>query len=89
MEEIIYSDEFHQALEELIVILFDEEYFGFLSSSVTYVFKIYEFVDQSLMLPISKKSPFAFRNMVSFTLGTKPTTVQPGKFSLTKEKTDF
>ena len=57
MEKVIYSLEFHEKLEELVEILYKKEYFGFLDSSVLYVLKIYDFVDENINKPISKNSP--------------------------------
>ena len=61
MEKVIYSLEFHEKLEELVEILYKKEYFGFLDSSVLYVLKIYDFVDENINKPISKNSPLNFQ----------------------------
>ncbi|MBC7557240.1 MAG: hypothetical protein H7195_09805 [Chryseobacterium sp.] len=61
MEEvIIYSQEFHELVEELIEILFTKEYFGFKIDCHFYAEKIYDFIDLNIDKPISKKSPRKF-----------------------------
>lgn len=61
MEEIIiYSEEFHNSIENLIEILFKDEYFGFKSDCHIYAQKIYDFVDLNIQKPIAKTSPLKF-----------------------------
>ena len=61
MEEvIIYSDEFHQAIEELVEILFAKKYFGFIIDCQSYADKIYDFVDFNVTKPISRKTPLFY-----------------------------
>lgn len=58
MEEIIiYSEDFHDSLEELVEILFIKEYFGFRIDCELYADKIYDFVDYNVNKPISRKTP--------------------------------
>lgn len=54
---IIYSDEFHQSIEDLIRILHVKEYFGFEVDCQLYAEKIYDFVDYNIHKPISKDTP--------------------------------
>lgn len=62
MEEIvIYSEEFHQSIEELVEILYAKEYFGFRVDCQFYADKIYDFIDFNVMKPISKNSPLAYQ----------------------------
>jgi hypothetical protein len=56
-EIIIYSEEFHQSIEELVEVLFIKEYFGFEIDCFLYSEKIYDFVDYNIMKPISRKTP--------------------------------
>lgn len=58
---IVYSDEFHQSIEELIEILFTKEYFGFEIACQLYAEKIYDFVDYNIHKPISRDAPKAFQ----------------------------
>ncbi len=58
---IIFSDEFHTSIEELIQILFDKDYFGFKIDCQNYADKIYEFVENKINLPISKNSRAKFQ----------------------------
>ncbi|MFL9833043.1 hypothetical protein [Chryseobacterium terrae] len=62
MEEIvIYSEEFHQSIEELVETLYSKQYFGFKVDCQSYADKIYDFIDFNVMKPISKNSPFPYR----------------------------
>ncbi len=62
MEEIIvFSEEFHKSIEELIQILFEKDYFGFKIDCDHYTDKIYEFIENSINFPISKNSPVKFQ----------------------------
>lgn len=62
MEKIvIFSDAFHQSIEDLVEILFLKEYFGFKIDCHNYSVKIYEFVEQNIDKPISKNSPKEFQ----------------------------
>lgn len=58
---IIYSDEFHQSIEQLIDILYSKEYFGFEIACQLYAEKIYDFVDYNIHKPISRDSPMSFQ----------------------------
>ena len=58
MEEIIiFSEEFHQSIEELVGLLFVKNYFGFESDCQNYGDRIYDFVVENINFPISKNSP--------------------------------
>ena len=59
MEEIklIISNDASLYLDELIEILYKNNYFGFLESSVIYVTRIYEFIDENIVNFPSKKTP--------------------------------
>lgn len=62
MEEvIIFSEEFHQSIEELIKTLFVKEYFGFEIECQQYGDRIYDFVENNINYPISKASPEKFQ----------------------------
>ena len=63
MEEIIiFSEEFHQSIEELVEILFLKNYFGFEADCQNYGDRIYDFVVTNINLPISKNSPHKFQH---------------------------
>jgi len=57
MEQIILTDYIDRKLKELIEILYQKEYFGFKSSSVNYVNKIYDFISN-----ISSKRKYNCKN---------------------------
>jgi hypothetical protein len=44
LEKIILSEASINRLNELIRVLFDEEYFGFVETAIDYALKIYEFI---------------------------------------------
>ena len=44
MEKVIITEEASDFLDELIAFLFEEEYFGFMTSSIKYVNNIYDFI---------------------------------------------
>ena len=44
MEKVIIEESANQYLNELIEILFKDEYFGFMESSINYVSEIYDFI---------------------------------------------
>lgn len=48
-------------MEELTEILFEKEYFGFRIECFNYTSKIYDFVEDYIDFPISKKSPEKFQ----------------------------
>jgi len=58
---IIYSEEFHDSIEELIKILFVKEYFGFEIDCEFYAEKIYDFIDGNISKPISRNTPKPFQ----------------------------
>lgn len=58
MEEIIiYSEEFHRSIEDLVEILYTKQYFGFKYECEFYADKIYDFIDFNIIKPICKNSP--------------------------------
>lgn len=54
---IIYSQKFHQSIEELVEILFVKQYFSFIDDCQVYVSKIYDFIDDNISKPINKDTP--------------------------------
>ena len=58
---VIFSDDFHHSLEELVEILYDEDYFGFKIDCHLYVDKIYDIIESSIDYPISRNSPESFQ----------------------------
>lgn len=62
MEEIIiFSEEFHQSIEDLVEILFVKNFFGFEEDCQNYGDRIYDFVINNIVLPNSKISPENFQ----------------------------
>ena len=58
MEKIIvYSDEFEDFINDLVDILYEQDYFGFEESAMNYGAKIYDFIFENIDLPITKNSP--------------------------------
>ncbi|ACU08053.1 hypothetical protein FIC_01607 [Flavobacteriaceae bacterium 3519-10] len=58
---IIFSQAFHQSIEELIYVLYAKKYFGFKTDSHAYAQKIYDFISINVTMPNSRKSPFNFQ----------------------------
>ena len=58
MEKIVYSKSFILQLNELIEVLYNEEYFGFEESAIEYVLKIYDFIENSIEYSVIRKTPF-------------------------------
>lgn len=52
MAEVIYSDAVENKLKQLILTLYEEEYFGFIEDAESYVHKIYDFIDT---VPVQKR----------------------------------
>lgn len=52
-------------LDDLVFILFKEEYFGFMQSSYDYVDKIIDFIENDIATFPSKKTPTALKNFGS------------------------
>lgn len=51
---IIFSEKFHESIEELVEILFVKEYFGFEIDCQNYGEKIYNYVSEHIDKPTSK-----------------------------------
>jgi len=60
-EIIIFSEEFHQSIEDLVEILFVKKYFGFEEDCQNDGDRIYDFVINNITLPTSKISPEKFQ----------------------------
>jgi hypothetical protein len=60
---VVFSDRFHQSIEELIEILFVKEYFGYKVDCHRNTDKIYDFIKDNIDLPISKSCPENFRRL--------------------------
>ena len=74
MEKVIIEESANLYLNELIKILFGDEYFGFMESSINYVNKIYDFI-YSIPTQVkrnTKNSKFGFY-YCSFKINTKTT----------------
>lgn len=54
MEKIVISEDAVNRLNELIRILFDEDYFGFMETAIEYAQKIYNFIET---IPTQQQKP--------------------------------
>lgn len=68
MEKIIISNEVSNQLEELILILHKEEYFGFMDSATDYVDSIIDFIFSSIETYPKKNSPKELNQIGKFYL---------------------
>ena len=59
--EIIFSKKVEQYLEELMLLLFEEGYFGFPDSAKTYIDRLILFVEQHIGILPGKDSPDFFK----------------------------
>jgi hypothetical protein len=62
---IIFQNGVLNYLDNLVYILFKEEYFGFMQSSYDYVDKIIDFIENDISTFPSKKTPAALKNFGS------------------------
>lgn len=62
---IIFQNGVLDYLDDLVFILFKEEYFGFMQSSYDYVDKIIDFLESDIATFPSKKTPVALKNFGS------------------------
>lgn len=62
---IIFQKGVLNYLDDLVFILFKEEYFGFMQSSYDYVDKIIDFINNDISTFPSKKTPAALKNFGS------------------------
>jgi hypothetical protein len=62
---IIFQDGVLNYLDNLVYILFTEEYFGYMQSSYDYVDKIIDFIKNSILTFPSKKTPVELKNFGS------------------------
>ena len=69
--KVVFSEEFHQAIEELVEILFIKEYFGFRTSCQNYADKIYDFVEENIEVPVSRETPLSHRKYGKYYLKYK------------------
>lgn len=54
---IVYNNEFENEIDELLRVLFLNNYFGFEDSAFKYVEKIYDFIKVNISKPISRNTP--------------------------------
>jgi hypothetical protein len=59
--EIIYADEFYEMMDDLIYILYSENYFGFIENAEHYVEKIYDFIENSITTYPAKVTPDKYK----------------------------
>jgi len=62
---IIFQKGVLNYLDDLVYMLFKEEYFGFMQSSYDYVDKIIDFIESDIATFPSKKTPAALKNFGS------------------------
>lgn len=62
---ILYRPEVETYLNELIFVLFKENYFSYVENSILYKDKIIEFIDNSITTFPSKKTPTDLKNFGS------------------------
>ena len=58
--EIIYAKDVELYLDELLVILFEEDYFGFPESAKSYVDRILDYVERNIGILSGRKAPTYF-----------------------------
>ena len=63
--EIIYTKEFIEYLDDLVLILYKKEYFGFIESADIYVSKIYDFIEQDIQNFPARKTPTILKHFGS------------------------
>ncbi len=57
MGEVIFSNQVLQELEDLALVLFHEEYFGYVESAFSYVDKLIDYVEVNINTFPHKKTP--------------------------------
>lgn len=62
---ILYRPEVETYLNELVFVLFKENYFSYLENSILYKDKIIDFIDSDIATFPSKKTPEALKNFGS------------------------
>ena len=87
--EILYLPEVKEYLNELILILFQKEYFGFIENSFEYVDNIVDFIEYNLPTFPYKKTPENLLNLGSKYIFYKANQNKLGTFSLKILKTDI
>jgi len=55
--EVYISQEVVNYLDNLVYILYKDEYFGFIESAEAYVIKIYDFISESIYIQLHKPTP--------------------------------
>lgn len=58
--EIVYAKEVEIFLDELLIILFKKDYFGFPDSAKSYVDRIFDYVEQNIGILQGKEAPAYF-----------------------------
>jgi hypothetical protein len=59
--EIIFSKKVESCLDELMLLLFEEEYFGFPNSAKSYVDRLISFIEQHIGIVTEKNAPDYFQ----------------------------
>lgn len=55
--KIVFTAEFDALVEELLFVLYEDEYFGFIEDAAKYVSKIYDFIEQKITTYPTKNTP--------------------------------
>jgi hypothetical protein len=83
---IIYKREVERYINDLVFILFKEEYFGFSESAVIYKDKIIEFLEDNIATFPSRKTPIELSSFGSNYISINPIKERLGIFSLKEQK---
>lgn len=65
LEKIIFSDFINHQLEQLVVVLHKQDYFGYIENAMEYVDKIYDFVYNDIQFFPHKKTPTQLKHFGS------------------------
>lgn len=63
--KIIYTPDVIRSLDDLVVVLYKKEYFGFVESAENYVLDIYDTVPERLKKTTHKKTPNSIKHLGS------------------------
>lgn len=64
--EVIFTSDVIRYLDDLVVVLYKKEYFGFLESAEEYVSAIYDAVPERIKKTTSKKTPIVLQYLGSY-----------------------
>ncbi len=87
--KVIYTPHVIAYLDELVRVLYKEEYFGFIESAEDYVVRIYDAVSESIKLSSHKKTPSKLQYLGSNYIFYKSNTRTTWYIFFEKRATDF